>query len=346
MTSETLLGLVQHYSPSGQEEGAVRWLVQRMDSLGYDSAFMDEAGNAVGLRGLGPQQIILLGHIDTVAGEIPLRVENDVLYGRGAVDAKGPLACFVDAASRVTVPAGWQIVVIGAVGEESDSRGAYFVRDHYRPVYALIGEPNHWHRVALGYKGSVQVQVTVRQGIQHSAAAGQTASEVGVELWQKITDFTRQYNAEKTKLFEQLQPSLLDIQSGQESFASWARLRINTRLPLSFSSQLWLSELSALAAGAEVSVVGNPIEAWVCEKNTPPVRAFLAAIREQGESPAFVYKTGTADLNIVAPAWNCPALVYGPGDSALDHTPNEHLSLQEYERAVIVVREALTRLMK
>ena len=72
---ETLVGLVSQYSPSGQERGAVEWLVARMKSLGYDNAFVDEAGNAVGVMGKGPKQLVLLGHIDTVPGEIPVRVE-------------------------------------------------------------------------------------------------------------------------------------------------------------------------------------------------------------------------------------------------------------------------------
>ena len=92
--------------------------------------------------------------------------------------------------------------------------------------------------------------------------------------------------------------------------------------------------------------VGFAIPAWSCEKNTRLVRAFLSGIRSQGGEPRFVYKTGTADLNIVAPIWKCPALVYGPGDSSLDHTPHEHISLEEYSKAVIVLRHALQYLLE
>jgi len=51
-------------------------------------------------------------------------------------------------------------------------------------------------------------------------------------------------------------------------------------------------------------------------------------------------------LNIVAPVWKCPAVVYGPGDSALDHTPDEHIELEEYKKAVDVLSAALQELVK
>ena len=61
-------------------------------------------------------------------------------------------------------------------------------------------------------------------------------------------------------------------------------------------------------------------------------------------SPRFVYKTGTSDMNVVGPVWQCPMLAYGPGDSTLDHTPDEHLHLDDYQRAIAVLAAALERL--
>jgi len=58
-------------------------------------------------------------------------------------------------------------------------------------------------------------------------------------------------------------------------------------------------------------------------KNTPLVRAFLQAIRAERLDPAFKVKSGTSDMNVVGPVWHCPILAYGPGDSSLDHTPDE-----------------------
>jgi len=341
---ETLIGLVSQYSPSGHERGAVEWLVAQMKSLGYDDAFIDEAGNAVGVMGKGAKQVVLLGHIDTVPGEIPVRVDDGILYGRGSVDAKGPLACFADAVAQVGAKDGWQFVVIGAVEEERNSEGARFVAENYKPDFAIIGEPNQWDRIALGYKGSAWANVTVKRGQVHSASGEVTAAEAAVEIWLKIKMYVDSFNADKQKMFDKLLPTLREIESSSDDFQQRVQMKIGVRLPVEISPEEWYGKLNEIADGEIVEPVGFAISAWGCEKNTPLVRAFLSGIRSQGGEPRFVYKTGTADLNIVAPVWKCPAVVYGPGDSALDHTPNEHINLDEYAKAVDVLSAALLKL--
>jgi [amino group carrier protein]-lysine/ornithine hydrolase len=347
---ETLVGLVSQYSPSGQERGAVEWLVARMKSLGYDKAFIDEAGNAVGVMGQGTRQVVLLGHIDTVPGEIKVERDSISLYGRGTVDAKGPLASFVDSVAKVGAKDGWQFVVIGAVEEERDSEGARFVVDQYKPDFAIIGEPNQWDRVSLGYKGSAWANVTVKRGQAHTASGEETAAEAAVEVWLKVKAYVDAYNADKTKVFDKLLLTLRGMDSDSNDFEQWAKLKIGVRLPVEVSPEDWYEKLgelisdSHLQGDCHLERIGFPVSAWKCEKNSQLVRSFLSGIRSQGGEPRFVYKTGTADLNIVAPVWQCPAVVYGPGDSALDHTPNEHINLEDYKKAVEVLSAVLEKL--
>jgi LysW-gamma-L-lysine carboxypeptidase len=353
--SETLIGLVSQYSPSGQERGAVEWLVARMKSVGYDNAFIDDAGNAVGLMGTGTRQVVLLGHIDTVPGEIPVQIagaENSppLLYGRGSVDAKGPLASFTDAVAKVGAREGWQFVVIGAVEEERDSEGARFVATQYKPDFAIIGEPNQWDRVSLGYKGSAWAHVTVKRGQVHTASGEETAAEAAIETWLKIKAYVDSYNADKDKVFDKLLLTLRGMESDSNDFEQWAKLKVGVRLPVEVSPEDWYLKLeeiisdSHLQGDCHLDKVGFPVPAWKCEKNSQLVRSFLSGIRSQGGEPRFVYKTGTADLNIVAPVWQCPAVVYGPGDSGLDHTPNEHINLEDYQKAVDVLSATLEKL--
>jgi LysW-gamma-L-lysine carboxypeptidase len=80
-------------------------------------------------------------------------------------------------------------------------------------------------------------------------------------------------------------------------------------------------------------------------KDTHLTRAFRTAIRAHGGVPQPTLKTGTSDMNVVAPLWGCPILAYGPGDSTLDHTPTERLEIAEYLRAIEILRDALVRLV-
>ena len=345
----TLTGLISRYSPSGSEQEVVEWLVGRMRALHYDQAFMDDAGNAVGVIGCGERQIILLGHIDTVPGEIPIRQEDNILYGRGCVDAKGPLACFVDATAHVGRRNGWQLVVIGAVEEERDSDGARYVVNHYKPDMVIVGEPNRWDRIALGYKGSIWIEVTLKREQSHTASGKMTAAEKAIALWLKFQSFADTFNMNRKKVFDKLLLSLSDLNSRSDDFSQTVKMRISARLPIDLPPDQWLAEIKTMLTGEEATDIqvvssNHPISAWKGEKNTAVVRAFLKAIRGKGGTPRFVYKTGTADINIVAPVWRCPAVVYGPGDSKLDHTPNEHIDLSEYRNAVEVLASVLHNL--
>jgi [amino group carrier protein]-lysine/ornithine hydrolase len=342
----TLIELVKHYSPSGEETSAVDYLIQRMKDLGFTKAYKDEVGNAIGVMGEGEKQIVLLGHIDTVPGEIKTRIEGDTFYGRGSVDAKGPLSTFVDAVASLGQVRGWQMVVIGAIDEERESVGARHIVDKYRPDFTIIGEPSRWDRITLGYKGSAHTQVTARREMAHSARADETASEAAFAVWGRVQAWADEVNTDKKRAFEQILVSLRGLSSGDDGFETWASLQVGARLPVDISPDDWYTKLEELAAPESIERSGFAIPAYRAERNTPLVRAFLKGIRATGGKPGFVVKTGTADVNIVAPVWGCPAVVYGPGDSNLDHTPNEHISLEEYRKAVDVLSEVLRNLTK
>jgi LysW-gamma-L-lysine carboxypeptidase len=351
---ETLLGLLERYSPTGHEAAAVEYLLERMRMTGYTHTFRDEAGNAVGVRGEGPGQILLLGHIDTVPGQILVHSEVVTdpesglpitrLYGRGAVDAKGPLACFVDAAAALGTIPGWQVVVIGAVAEEGDSTGARYIVGRYRPVYTIIGEPSRWNRITLGYKGSAWARLTCRRALAHSASQAESASEAAFAAWQKLLRLAKDLNEGRSKNFEQVQLSLRGLSSGGDGFEEWAAIQVGARLPPGLPPTDWYARLAQALPGEQVEPLGFPAPAFQAEKNTPLARAFLAAIRQQQGQPGYVLKSGTADINIVAPVWGCPAVAYGPGDSSLDHTPHEHIVVEEYHQAVEALRQVLRQL--
>lgn len=347
-------------SLSGDETAASNALVHWLAMNGWEAA-LDEVGNAVGARGHGKHEILLLGHIDTFPGTVLVRRESHRLYGRGSVDAKGPLCAFAVAASSVDVPPDWRVTVVGAVEEESTtSKGARHIL-RSRPIaraprYVIIGEPSRWDRITLGYKGRLHLKIELRYPYSHSAGTGTLPAEAAVDLWREIETFCRKRNHSRPEReFDRLTPSLLSITTEPQGAFGVAALHIGFRLSLADNPSTLEEEVRAFLTrevatappGCEVGMTFSGAEvAHQAQKSTPLVSAFLRAIRQEQGSPRFVVKTGTSDMNVVAPEWpGTPVLAYGPGDSALDHTPDEHIDLDEYVRAIRVLNLVLTGLL-
>src|SRR5262249_29998753 len=143
--------------------------------------------------------VVLLGHMDTVRGVVPIRIEDGRLYGRGAVDAKGPLAAFVCAAARLaqSAPLNRPVLVIGAVEEEAaTSRGARAVVGRYQPVACVIGEPSGSRSITLGYKGRLLVDGAVRRSISHTAGPERSSSEIAAAFWERVRAQAETWNLE------------------------------------------------------------------------------------------------------------------------------------------------------
>lgn len=341
--AEALLeGLVRIPSPSYQEAQAVAYLVDWLAAAGYAQAFVDAAGNAVGIIGSGNRDVVLLGHIDTFGGFPDARREGRRLYGRGTVDAKGALCAFAVAGARAVLPPDVRLIVIGAVEEECPtSKGARYAATQYQPTACLIGEPSNWDRITLGYKGRLVLTWAWRGALAHSAAETLSPAEEAVTYWHAVKAAAAAFNADKPRVFERLDTTLQELNTGQDGAYGWANAVIGFRLPPTLTPQ----DVLAMLPSTNASITPFAQEVTVtAERDTPLSRALRGGIRAEGGTPAFVYKTGTSDMNVVAPLWQCPIAAYGAGDSALDHTPDEHIDLDEYLRSVRVLQHALERL--
>lgn len=331
--------MLEFYSPSGYEAQLAEFLCGALKAWGFATE-LDAVGNLIARIGSGPQNIFLVGHMDTVQGEIPVRLADGRLYGRGAVDAKGSLATFIESAKHFQDSRALTIWVIGSVDEEGESEGARFLlQQNYRPDYIIIGEPSGWEAITLGYRGGVLVFYRLERPPAHPGHPTLTVGEEALRFYQALKS---RYPAGKSA-FESVDVRLAEIRTYSGGWAESVEMRLDLRAPLGFDfSELELA-MAALAGEAEARL-GRPTPAFRAAKNNSLVRAFLKAIRAQGGEPSFKLKTGTSDMNLLGPACGVPIVAYGPGDSALDHTPNEHIELAEYQRAQSVLTAALREL--
>jgi len=171
--------LVMTPSPSGEEGAAAEVLVAALRRLGFDEAYLDGLGNAVGVidRGPGPT-LLLTGHLDTVAPGDPSEwphpplggvVADGRLWGRGSVDMKSALACMaVGAAEAAAAGFAGRLLLAGAVLEEVSGLGSAHLAATLDYDVAVLGEPTGL-ALKLGHKGRVEVVATFQGRIAHAA---------------------------------------------------------------------------------------------------------------------------------------------------------------------------------
>jgi N-acetyl-ornithine/N-acetyl-lysine deacetylase len=344
-------------SYSGQESALAHYLVEQAQQMGLH-ARVDDTGNFIASThplesGTGEQPIILLGHMDTVRGYIPVRLQEGVLYGRGAVDAKGPLAAFLCAIARLAHSMPFDtfrhpLIVIGAVEEEAaTSRGARAAVERYRPSACIIGEPSGSQAVTIGYKGRLLVEFCITRPVHHSAGLQQNSNEVAVAFWNRVCGHATEWNEQHASdsAFAALMPSLRSIHSSQDGLEEQAQLLIGYRLPPGYDIADLRTQLERWTYEDEARINFSGEEpAFQTTRATSLSRAFISAIRAAGGQPVFKHKTGTSDMNVVGPVWGQNIVAYGPGDSRLDHTPQEHIQISEYIQAIDVLAMVLREL--
>jgi LysW-gamma-L-lysine carboxypeptidase len=331
MTAVKLLRkMVEIYSPSGQERELAMFLKDEMGSLGFN-VHIDEVGNIVGKVGRGEHEVLLVGHLDTVAGEIAVGVKEGKLYGRGSVDAKGSLAAFIEAAAEFRSSLALRIYVIGVVEEETTSKGAKYLLDKFKPNYVIVGEPSGWDAITIGYKGSIHIAYSLRKPLRHRAHQEGTTAEEAVKFYNALED---EYDTGKG--FESVAVNLLSINTANDGLRESAEMELELRTPPGFDFVGFKQSILKLKGSAEVELY-EEAKAIKVGKRNELVRGFLRAIRALGGEPTFKVKTGSSDMNILGRGWDVPIVAYGPGDSSLDHTPDEHIEIEEYKKAIKVL---------
>ena len=352
-----LTRMLKIYSPSSKEEEISNFLAKEMENIGF-RVRKDKIGNVIGEIGQGKPVILLCGHMDTVDGYLPVRVENNKLYGRGAVDAKAPLAAMIVAAStflKEDFPG--KILVVGVVDEEGSGRGIkYFIEEGVQPDYAIFGEPSGIGKIVFGYKGILNIKITCETPSGHSAAPWlfDNAIEKAMEIWRQIQKLHLREEKLKSRFYSTTS-CLTKINGGNASsmIPSKCDIYVQLRIPPLFAPEQVFNEVKRKikryqATDPKVSVkmkmesVANAFEA---DRRSVLVRALAWAIRKTTLNYAsFSRKTGTGDMNVLGNALKIPVVTYGPGDSRLDHTPDEHIDLEEYLVSIQVYRKTLMKL--
>ena len=355
-----LTNLLGIYSPSGKEGDAANFLESEMKKMGFEVG-KDAIGNVIGVVGEGEPVILLCGHMDTVAGHLPLRIDEGKIYARGAVDAKGPLAAMIMAALAASTETGFKgkILVAAVVEEEATSRGVkHLITQGITADYAIFGEPSGVENVTIGYKGQIQLKIVLKTETGHASTPWlyDNSLEKAIELWEQIKNASSYPSLDPSASpYNAVTACLVKLIGGRATSVVpfEAEMNLDVRVPIQFSTTQVFEQIQKImtkyqAANPKVSVkatVLDTVEPFEVNKASPLVHVLASSVRKVLNKPAtLLHKTGTGDMNILGKAMNLPIVTYGPGDSHLDHTLEENIEVKEYLAAISVYKETIMKL--
>ena len=344
------------YTLSKHEGPMAEFLVQKCKELGFSDIRTDEVGNVIAKRGNGTPNIMLCGHMDVVPGKIPVRIEGDHMYGRGASDAKAPLMAMLFAAASVPKDEG-SITFVGAVDEEGNATGIKnLVKERMDIDYAIFGEPSGIRQVTIAYKGRLAINLRVRSKDSSHASApwlSKNAITASMTFATRLKEDLEKGQEEKSN-GTRLTATITMIKGGTSHNVtpSECETTFDIRIPVGGSCKETEQRVATLVqdAGKHLGVdpfysILDETEPFEAPHNSPLVRAFTLGVLDTiDERPTLVRKTGTGDMNVLGYQWDIPVVTYGPGDPHESHTKDEKVSISEYLRGIEALKATLKRL--
>ena len=298
---------------------------------GNGAAGSDEAPveNLFAIRtGTGPKHFAFAGHLDVVppgkgwaSGAFEPEIRGDLLYGRGAVDMKGAIACMVAAVADVPHDAGTISFIITGDEEGPALHGTRALIDFMRandhaPDLCLVGEPTSVNRLGdmmkIGRRGSVNMWLSAK-GTQGHVAYPHLADNPIPRLVAAMAELDALALDDGTDWFQPSNLEITDIEVGNPAhnvIPGEARARLSIRFNDRHSGASLSEKVTAICARHQVDV--RPVISG--EPFLTPPGAFSQMVgeaveAETGVAPEASTSGGTSDARFLRSV--CPVIEFG-----------------------------------
>jgi putative selenium metabolism hydrolase len=366
-----LAELISIPSVSRNEGKVIERIAAEMRVVGFDSVQIDDFGNCIGRIGSGKRVIAFDAHVDTVdvgalelwGGRNPFepRIENGILYGRGAADQKGGMAALVYAGKGIRdlhLEGDWQFVVVGSVSEE-DCDGLcwlYLVRERIiEPEVVVLTEPTELS-IYRGQRGRMEIEVNT-SGVSCHGSAPERGENAIYKMAPIIQDIERlNGNLETDAFLGKGTVTISQIRSTSPSLCAVAdgcTIHLDRRLTAGETEEFALEQIRKLPAvkkaRGEVRLLDYrlptwrgmvyPTEsyfpAWATPEDSHSVQAARVAYESLFKKPAKVGRW-TFSTNGVATAGllGIPTIGFGPASETHAHAPTDQIPLWHLPQAI------------
>lgn len=341
-----------------------------MRKLGYDEVRFDKMGNILGRIGSGKRTIVYDSHIDTVGVGDPAgwdwdpfqgKVEDGVLYARGACDEKGSTPGMVYGlaiARDLGLLEGWSAYYFGNMEEWCDGiapNSFVEVDPKVKPDFVVIGEPTKMN-VYRGHKGRLEMKITAKGKSAHAAAnqLGDNAiykllpviaaicdlePELGDHAFLghgKITVSDMHVSTPSINAVPDEAVIFIDRRMTFGETKEAVRAQVEALIPPESRASIKLEELfyEEPSYTGFVFPVDKYFPAWALEDDHPLVQAGQQARREIGlpDGPSGKWNFSTNGIYWAGKA-HIPSIGFGPGDEETAHTVRDSVSLDDMVKA-------------
>jgi len=351
---ELLKRALEIYTPSRSEAQLANLIKEKcLDDLGFEKVNIDSVGNVIATKGNGTPRILLCGHMDTVPGQIPVRIDSGFLFGRGASDAKAPLISMLLACSEFKQRG--TIIFAGVVDEEGNATGIKeLVKNNLSIDYAIFGEPSGINRITISYKGRIALKLTCDVLDSAHASApwlSKNSIEEVFEVWKLLSaEISAKYD-KTDKKSNSLSLSLTEISGGSSHNVTpqKCKVTIDIRVPNGVKCLEILNHLDTsirnISEMRKVKItyrIEDMTEAFEADHSSPLVRALSLSILDVCKvRSVLLRKTGTGDMNVLGNSLNIPVVTYGPGEPHVSHSKDERVEIQSYLTSIEIYNRAL-----
>lgn len=359
--TQSLIRIPSHKDTPGFEREVAEFINQFLLNEGIESELhpvIDGRPNVVAtIRGDGSGHSLMFnGHTDTV---LPYNmtiepfsafIDDGKIFGRGSVDMKGALACFMMtlvAVKRSGFIPGGDLIFTGVIGEEGKSEGTeYIVNSNIRADAAIVGEPSDYE-YAIGHRGLEWFDVTFYGKASHSGKPelGVNAIEQAMTFINKVKEVL--YPKLKEKYNEYMGGSVMNfgtISGGteQSTVADKCILRIDRRFIPGEDEDTAMTEYQEIidllkaedkTFNAKIEITPESILALyhpplITSFNEPIVTSVRQAVKNVIHTePTITRGIGWSDAALLKTYANIPTVVLGPGDLSLAHTEAEFVKI-------------------
>jgi succinyl-diaminopimelate desuccinylase len=285
------------------------------------------------------RRVILAGHLDTVpvAGNLPARVEGDLMYGCGTSDMKSGVALALHLAVTCARPR-YDVTYLCYEAEEveSDRNGLHLVAGAHpewlAADFAVLLEPTYG-AVEAGCQGTLRAVVRTTGTRAHSARSwyGVNAIHAVGEVLGRLNGYeARRVTIDGCEYREGLNAVGISGGVAGNVIPDKCQVEVNYRFAPDRSVDAAAGHVAEVFAGYDVQVV-DAAPGALPGLTAPPAVEFLAAV----DAPAQA-KLGWTDVSRFA-ARGVPALNFGPGDPNLAHSRGERVEISRIRDGAAVL---------